>query len=76
MYRRSIEKVSGISGMRKALARQHVSPDGLLTRLENLPFDPKPDLTLNNYWEEPNSVPSRYFLDISHSSIKERKTGT
>lgn len=67
---RSVEKVSGVSGMRKVLARQHVSPDGLLTRLDNLPSGQKPDLTLTDYWEEPNSVPSRYFLDDFHFPIR------
>lgn len=60
---RSVEKVSGICGMRRVLARQHVSPDGLLTRLGNMPSGAKPYLALIDNWEELDLVPSRYSLD-------------
>ncbi len=68
MYRRSDRKVTCISGIRKVMARQHVDPDGSLTRFRTFPFDRSHDLA---WWghdpEEPDHVPLRYFQDVYHS---------
>ncbi len=68
MDRHSVERVSGICRMRKALTRQHAAADGLLIRLGGLPLGQEPNLALKDYWEEPNSIPSLYFLDSSNKN--------
>jgi hypothetical protein len=73
MYILSVERVSGISGMRRVLARQHVSPDGSLTMFGNLPFDREPDLTLEDDSEEPGYGPSGYSLNVSRPSDNKMK---
>lgn len=66
----SIERIGGMSSMRKVLARQHVSEDGLLKRFDNSPFGQEPDLMLDDYSDEPDYIPSGYFLDHYHFSNK------
>jgi hypothetical protein len=70
MYRRSVEIICGISGMRKYLARPLSYPDGLLTRRENLPFGQKPKLTSKDNSEKPDYNQSRYMLDVRVKPIK------
>ena len=64
-----LENVPGISSVRKVLARQHVSPDGWLVRLESSPFDKKQKPALGDSSAELDESRSRYFLDASYASI-------
>lgn len=66
MNKRFVERISRLGSMRRVLARQHVSPDGLLTRYDNMPFEHEENLAFKDNSEEPESIQSRYILDVPH----------
>ncbi len=69
MFTEFVHRIHRISKIRKVMARQHVTPDGLLTRYENLTPDLKSYLTAKENPEDSDYVPSTYFLDDYHLDV-------
>lgn len=63
MNRKPVNKISNISRVRKVLARQHVSPDGLVTRFESFPFVQAPlGIVSKDHSDDTDLVSSHYIL--------------
>jgi hypothetical protein len=69
MNRRSVERIGGMDIMRRVLARQHASPDGLPARFGDLPRDQEENPAFKDNSEETESIESRYILDIPHHRL-------